>query len=238
MRYILTFLMACLLPVVALAKPIISDLSTNRIEIDSGFTGTELLLFGARNGIGDIVVVVRGQDKNYVVRKKERVAGIWINREQYKLRGVPNYYSIAASTPLATISIKDSYRTLGIGMEDSIPLPPLDKAPFMHAFLKHQQHKQLYNSTSKPISFMGETLFKVPLFFPDTTPEGIYIAETYLISDKEIVAMESTPIRVIKTGFDAAMHTLAHDYPSLYGLIAIALALIAGWSASAIFNRN
>ena len=51
------------------AKPVIADLSDYDIRIDSSFTGTSLLLFGARNEPGDVIVVVRGPKKKFVVQK-------------------------------------------------------------------------------------------------------------------------------------------------------------------------
>ncbi len=60
-------------------QSLVSDISSHRIGITSSFTGTELLLFGALGEAGDVVVVVRGPDQKVTVRRKERVAGIWIN---------------------------------------------------------------------------------------------------------------------------------------------------------------
>lgn len=234
---LLVILYIALLPSLASAKPIIADISTNRIEIDSGFTGTELLLFGARNDIGDIVVVVRGQNKDYIVRKKEKIGGIWVNRDQFKIRGVPNYYSIASSRPLEEINLPKAFAPLAIGMEYLIQAPEDSRVNFYKAFLSHQEQTNVYNKNEADISFMGETLFKIPLFFPDTTPEGVYVAEVYLFDSTGLVAVDSTPIRVVKTGFDAFIHKMAHHSPVTYGILALAIALAVGWGAGALFEK-
>ncbi len=44
------------------AQPLVADLSRHFIAITSGFDGTEVLLFGAIDGEGDLVIVVRGPD--------------------------------------------------------------------------------------------------------------------------------------------------------------------------------
>lgn len=51
------------LPFLVSAKPIVADLALRSIEIDTNFTGIDILLFGARDDAGDIVIVVRGQKK-------------------------------------------------------------------------------------------------------------------------------------------------------------------------------
>lgn len=239
MHRILLYLALCvLLPLATHAKPLMSDISTNRIEIHSAFTGAELLLFGARNDIGDIVVVVRGPEKNYIVRKKERVAGVWANRSQQRFRALPDYYAVASSKPLEQLKINPLYAQLDIRpqqlIKDELPEEALE---FADAFERHQQSKQVYSSEVGEISFMGETLFKTPLFFPDNTPDGIYTAEVYLFNNGELVSVDSTPIRVIKTGFDAYVHNLAHNSPAIYGIIAILIALSMGWAAGAIFEK-
>ncbi len=47
------------------AKPLDSDLSQNQILIDARFQGQKIFLFGARNLVGDILVIVRGPKKLY-----------------------------------------------------------------------------------------------------------------------------------------------------------------------------
>jgi uncharacterized protein (TIGR02186 family) len=226
----------------ALATPLVGDLSNYRIDIDSGFNGTRIFLFGARNDNGDIVVVVRGPEKNYMLRRKEKVAGIWINRDRMKLFGMPDFYVIAASQPIASIPQSAAFRRLGIGQENLFS-PPADPAlvanfnQFAAAFLRHQQERQLYMASPEPVTFMGETLFKTTLVFPDNIPSGNYTAEIYLLSDGEVVGMQSTPIKVTKSGMDAFLYNYAHEHPVLYGISAVVLALGIGWFAGRAFEK-
>ena len=66
-----------------------ADLSSHLISITSNFTGTELLLFGATDGPGDIVVVVQGPRETLTVRRKQRIAGIWLNGRAISFADVP-----------------------------------------------------------------------------------------------------------------------------------------------------
>jgi hypothetical protein len=69
-----------LVPSRAPAQPLVADLSSHLITITSSYTGTDLLLFGAVEQGGDVIVVVHGPTEPLVVRRKERVAGVWVNR--------------------------------------------------------------------------------------------------------------------------------------------------------------
>lgn len=227
----------------AQATPLVADLSNYRIDIDSSFNGTRIFLFGTRNDTGDIVVVIRGEHKNYLVRKKEKFAGVWANHDRIKFYNVPDFYAIASSKPLSEIEQTSVFTKLGIGEQNLLAtIKSHEKAEklneFWKAFTSYQHVNRLYKTEQENIGFMGETLFKTVIAFPDNIPPGRYTAEIYLISDGEIVGMQSTPIDVVKTGLDAFIYNYAHQAPLLYGLSAIILALSAGWLAGRLFEAR
>ena len=226
------------LPAFALS-PLVADLSNYRINIDSGFNGTRLFLFGARNDAGDIVVVMRGPSKNYMVRKKEEIAGIWVNRERMKFFNVPDFYAIASSKPLADIEQTNLFKRLGIGQDTLLTASKSQGnfAEFSEAFQRYQLGRKLYMQAPEKVSFMGETLFKTVVEFPDNIPPGDYTAEIYLISGGEIAGMQSTPVKVVKSGVDEFVYAYAHNSPAMYGITAIFLALLIGWFGGKMFER-
>lgn len=228
------------------ARPLIADLSQHFIAIDSRFTGTRLILFGSRQAAGDIIVVVRGPARDYTLRKKERISGIWINSQSLEMHGVPDYYAIAATKPLDRILPPSLQRSLQIGIPHlsylTLDTPSLSDEPaseqaFLNAFISAKKEKKLYADNAESITFMGDTLFKTVINFPDTLPRGDYTAEVYLVHGRQVVSMQSTPLNVAKTGFDAFIFRLAHVYPALYGILAVVVAVAAGWTASALFRK-
>lgn len=223
------------------AAPLVADLSNYSIAMDAGFNGTRMFLFGVRNDSGDIVVVVRGPKKNYMIRKKEKFAGIWINHDRMKFYDVPDYYAVASSKPLSEINKSALFKRLGIGEENlftnaSSEMETDKFSEFQTAFLDHQHVNKLYATNPENIGFMSETLFKTVIEFSDSIPPGDYTAEIYLISDGEVVGMQSMPINVVKSGLDAFIYNYAHNSPVLYGISAIILALSAGWLSGRLFE--
>jgi uncharacterized protein (TIGR02186 family) len=241
MKYFILFILFTLSPAYAVS-PIVADLSNYRINMDSSFNGTRIFLFGARNDSGDVVVVVRGPNKNFIIRKKEEMGGIWINRDRMKFFNVPDFYAIATSKPLAEIEQTELFNRLGIG-HDSLLLNAGNAKTrdnmkqFADAFERYQQERRLYMSEPEQVNFMGETLFKTIIEFPDDTPPGNYTAEIYLINNGELAGMQSTPIRVVKSGIDAFLYEYAHHSPVFYGISAIVLALCAGWFGGRLFEK-
>ena len=68
---------------------VVADLSSHLVAITGGFTGTSVVLFGAVDGGGDIIAVVRGPEHELTVWRKGKVAGIWVNAESVTFTGVP-----------------------------------------------------------------------------------------------------------------------------------------------------
>lgn len=225
----------------AQAAPVVADLSNYRIDIDARFIGTRLFLFGSRNENGDVVVIIRGPERQFTVRRKERVLGMWINRKYVRFKPTPDFYAIATSKPLDALEHTTLIEKLGIGSDtllqvDKVASRKLDVAEFKEALFSYQQKRRLYREPSK-LQFMGDSLFKATFEFPDTISRGDYIADIYLLHNDQLVGLQSIPIVVSKTGFDGAVSSLARDAPWLYGLIAVSLALGVGWLANRVFQK-
>lgn len=239
-------LLACVLLLIscthANATPVVADLSNYRIDIDARFIGTRLFLFGSRNGNGDVVVVIRGPNREFTVRRKERILGMWINRKYVTFEPAPDFYAMASSRPMDALEHNNLMMKLGIGNNTLLKVKDvasrkLDVADFEEALLSYQSKRRLYRDVSK-LQFMGDSLFKATFEFPDTISRGDYIAEIYLLQNDQLIGMQSIPIVVSKTGFDGAISSLAHDAPWLYGIIAISLALGSGWVANRAFSKK
>ena len=84
---------------------VVADLSDDLVEINSSYHGTELLLFGAYRGMpgDDLILEVRGPSTDLLQRRKEQKAGIWINVETFRWLGVPSFYHVFSTRPLAEI---------------------------------------------------------------------------------------------------------------------------------------
>ncbi len=239
----LIILALLLLPLPVAAKPLIADLSEYQIQIASDFTGKRILVFGARNESGDIMIVVRGPTRNIIVRKKKQVAGIWVNGAQVKFSNIPHFYAITGTRPVAELVPSSVYATLGIGTEQldfvsataqrNTPLVP----EFKEAYFKYQTTEGLYQNFSPALTFMDKTLFKTVIPLPDTLPRGDYTVDVYLINNGVIQSMQSLPLEVVKVGFDAFVYDMAHQHAWFYGAIAVLIAVGFGWLVGYIFTR-
>lgn len=222
---------------------LVSALSNHLVAITTGFSGTEALLFGTTGGEGDVVVVVRGPDGAQVVRRKGRRLGIWLNEREVVFERVPGFYAVAATRPLAAFLPERIAARHQIGLDalDLVPRTPVadpERRAFRDALIRNKQRRALYGDGIGEVTLLGGSLFRSDMPIPANAPVGTYTVATYLIRDGEVAAAEVAPLIVSKVGFEARLFDLAQRYAPAYGVLAIAIAAVAGWLASLVFRKG
>ena len=246
-------------PQVGIAAPketVEADVSTRSVSITSGFTGTEIIIFGtvensrqpsAESGTYDVVVVVEGTPAPVVVRKKSRVGGIWVNAQSVRFASFPSYYAIASTRPIEEFAEHAVLDTNEIGFEHVRMMPaggsritptdPKDVAEFRSAVVRLKQQERLYVTADYGVTFIGRSLFRSTIALPPNVPVGPLIARVYLIKDGQLLSQYKSQVTLERTGIERLLYETAYDRPLLYGLATIVLAVAAGLAAAFAFRR-
>ncbi len=234
----------------ALGQTLTADLSSHVIGITTGFVGADLVLFGSivlprapsADRPADIVAVVRGPESDVVVRRKERIAGLWINGSRVVFHEAPGFFAVAASRPLADIAAPDLMARHAIGL-DAIRLQPAEPVDadrlgeFRTALIEAEKSAGLYRPDVATVSFIGGHLFRADMVFPANVPTGNYSVEIFLFVDGQLAAAQTTPLVVSRIGFSNGVVSAAHHHAAFYGVAALIFAVAAGWAAGAVFRR-
>ena len=199
----------------ARADDLVSGLSTDLIQITSNFTGTDIVLFGAiepSEEAGpakdqDLVIVIRGPQLDMTVRRKRRIFGIWVNREQVELLGLPGYYFLASTRPLDDVASLQTVQRFHLGTANLEAttrgnISPDEAAAFRAAAIRDRKRAHLYWESPTGIEFLSRTLFRARIQVPASVPPGEYRAEVYLFQNGTIVSAQSSPLFIDKSGFE------------------------------------
>ena len=244
-RLLLAGLFLALLPTApAAADELVADLSDHRVKVTMGFEGAELLLFGAVEGEGDVIVLVHGPREVLTVRRKDRVGPIWMNRAEMSFAGMPAFYRVLSSRPLGDwlpdavrerhqIGVDRLQLPLGDGEAASDPRAGI----FREALIRRKQAAGHYGAEAGKVKLLTQRLFRADVTFPTNVPVGIYTVEIFLIKDGAVVSAQTIPLPITKTGILAEIFAFAHDYAAIYGILAIIFAILAGLGANAAFRK-
>jgi uncharacterized protein (TIGR02186 family) len=229
----------------AAAKSIVADIDHHLIAITTDFAGDDVLIFGAVDQPGDVVMALWGPMTEVQVHHKERIAGIWINRQMATFGDVPSFYGLASSRPLADIlppAALDQYQ-LGINRlqiktlsADTAVLGNVDD--YRAALLDLRQRDSLYADKVGRVNFVGDTLFRANLRLPSTVPTGKFLVEVYLVRNGEVIDAQTIPLVISKVGFGADIYRFANRHGFAYGVVALISSLVLGWIAHLIFRRR
>ena len=237
-------------PFVSEAPGIMAALTQETVEIREDFAGTSLVLYGATQGLtlrDEIIVVLRGPNENLRVMRKRRSFGIWVNAAPIEFRNVPSYYAIASSLPLPAIATPEALAREEIGIESLLHPTPGDETSALNelelfnyraAVSRSGSREALYAATPGGVEVLDGGLFRAVLKLPPRTPVGNYNAEVYLFRDGRPIASRTTSLRVEKAGIERVIYEFAHEAPMIYGLFCVALAMLAGYAAAAVFGRD
>ncbi len=237
-------------PAAALAPPerVIAGLSQNRIAITAGFEGSEIFVYGAvartapaRDAALGLVVRVVGPAEPVVVRRKDRVAGVWANVEQARIDSAPSYYAVASTGPFhQTISHTADLR-YGVSLERALRFVGSASSSearegFLDAVVRLRLRNGLYVRQPGGVAMVDDTLFRASFTLPANIVEGAYTASVFLTHDREVVDVFETRIDVRKAGMERQIYDLARNNPALYALLSIVVAVLAGLAASEAFR--
>lgn len=227
----------------AVAQDLVTDLSQEVIELTPAFRGEDLFLFGAikadavdYNKGFDVIVIVKGSARPHVVRKKQRFFGLWLNLESRVIENVPEFFAEASTRPLSEITDRETLKNLELGINEQLFVSEYLKnsgedLPFVEGLIRGKEKAGLFDIGTEDMKLSEKILFRADFYFPPSVPSGDYQAAAFLFQDGKLLHRVEKTIRVNQVGLERALYSLAHDNPALYGIMAILIALLAGYFA-------
>lgn len=247
MRVLLILL--CAFALMGQRDPIlVPEVSQHEVEVRQGFTGTELLLFGAVLDPGgraagnqyDIVVVLKGPAEPARLREKERFLGVWVNAESTDFRSVPSFFAVSSSRPVEEIVDEKTAAIYEFGT-DYIQLSPSgvidleEQARFSAGLVDLKTRQQLYKQDFEGVQISEQVLYQARIALPSNVTTGTYTAETFAVSRGRVIASAQTEVEVQKVGFERQVEEYSQDLSLIYGLLAVMLSVGMGWLAGRLF---
>lgn len=245
----LAFILSLLLAAPAVAEEIVLGLSKDTVSINTSFDGSEILIFGAVKRESpmqydprlQVIVTVAGPNETFTVRRKEKRFGIWVNTDAVEIDSAPSFYAVSTSTLLELslsdtedlrhkVSIPRAIRS--VGAPDTID----DATTFTDALIRIKSNSNQYQLNEGTVSVDDQTLFRTAIQLPAALTEGDYETRIFLTRGGNVISHYETSIYVRKVGLERWLFNLSRENALLYGIMSLAIAIAAGWGASAAFR--
>lgn len=230
----------------AQAAPLLSmDMAEDHVDITTGFTGEDIVVYGAKHSEGEIAVILEGPHEDIVVRRKASVLGAWINRSHVRFEGAPLYYDYALSVDVLTDLLPPNLLTqhhLGI---DFLPFKARDNdlkddetKRYREAFIRDRRRQEFFPAAAGKVEFIDDMFFKVRMHMPANVPQGEYTVRALLIRNGDVVAAEQKSLKVGQVGFNSNVYQFAQNQALLYALMCVCTALFFGWLSNKVARRG
>ena len=236
------------------AEDLIVSLSSEEILITSNFSGEKVTVFGAisrdtrtvsRAEPYRIAVSVIGPEINTVTRKKSPFFGIWVNQASATYVDVPSFYAINLSDSLEEMALPHILLDEQIGIEN-LHLPEVHHRDdsrigddeFRNAFFRLREEQGYFAQNEGAIEFLTPELFRTSIELPGIVPVGEYEVFVHLFRGGAMLSKKSWPLTIAKTGFGQYTHDLALFNSWVYGFAIVFMAIVSGYLASIIFQRD
>ena len=249
MRRLLCALALLAVAATAHAEEVVLGLSQDQVEITTDFDGSEILIFGAIKRESpivaedplEVVVTLSGPSQPVVVRRKERRLGIWTNVDSVIVDRAPIFYAVATSAPLDVLLSTAQDRRFRVSIERAIQaigarVTHENAEDFVDALIRIREDQSKYALFENAVQVDQQTLFSTHIQMPPDLNEGDYTARILLTRGGTVVGEHDAVIDVRKVGLERFLYTLSQDQPLIYAILALVIAVISGWGASALFR--
>ena len=181
---------------------------------------------------------------------KGRVGPFWMTVKQYEVTDAPFIYKIHSTKPIDQIISKETAEELELGyvaVQSKMKLhlirgdaAPEDADLVCKGLLKIKEEANLYNIVYDPkrLEISEGKLFKHYFRFPPAATEGRYLVESFAFKDKQLVGYGKDVIEIKKVGLEHWLTDISQNYPLLFGIMAVVIALGVGLLVGMIFEKG
>ena len=225
----------------AAAADIQMTVTPDQVLKGATYNGQQIQVTGTLPAEASVIIRVTGQVEHRKLKKKGRALGIlWMNQGAVEIADVPSVFlfyppegwkGLKTAAGLGLDAVRDAARIESEGEED---------ATLFDEFVKLKQKSGLYGTFPGLVEYGAqngdEKTFQCTLSMPSALPTGTYQLEAVAVKDDAVVARTTLEMQAMETGMPAFISRLAFDHGTLYGVLAVLIAVMAGLLTGVLFK--
>jgi len=247
-------LAALLLMVLATAQSasaLTCKVNPNTVAINLSYHGATLTVTG-ENTAGDELVIRIGNAAGETHYKYMGKAGgfFWMKKGNVGFKNVPGVYLLYTSRDIEHLLDPAGQKANLIGYEALKAAAEMEttsdelngnEAKWKDEFIRFKEHQNLYAIHSGTVTRQhGATsdTFQAEVAWPYQAPPGTYTVEVMAIRNGQVAERSESSFTVARTGVVEWLSNLAFNSPAAYGIMAVVVAIVAGFAVGMIFRKG
>jgi uncharacterized protein (TIGR02186 family) len=218
----------------------------DRVEIGAFYRGSQVLVSGTIPAGAEAVVEVIGRETTEKLLRKGRRGGLWMNVGELEVRGAPSLYLVmSTSNGLLSEATRDAawgYPALTRKMELAGSATEQEQAQFRDQFIKLKESQDLFGVFPGGLTVSsgsgGKRTVKGVFTLPTKIKPDTYRVRLSVVEQGKVVAVDPGELTVVMAGFPAMLKDLAHNHALLYGVLAVVIAIVTGFSMGYLFKKG
>jgi hypothetical protein len=221
-------------------------IAPDRVEIGAFYRGSQVVVSGTIPAGAEAVVEVIGRETTETLLRKGRRGGLWMNVGELEVRGVPSLYlAMSTSSGLLSEATREAawgYPALTRKMAFAGSVTEQEQAEFRDQVIKLKESQDLFGVFPGALTVSsgpgGTRTVKGAFTLPTTIKPDTYRVSLSVIEQGRVVAVDPEELTVVMAGFPAMLMELARNHALLYGVLAVAIAIVTGFSMGYLFKRG
>jgi len=240
------FFAAAALTVLFSGKPawaLTAEVTPQNIPIKLFYHGDRLTIDGKCALNEDLIVKISNTPGEAHMKFKGKAGGIfWMKIGDISFANVPTAYLLATSQNLDSMLSREEQIKEGIGFEAikegaeiESSAEGMDKAQWINEFINFKKEEKLYRVEEGTITNQNGK-YHLEMEWPFQAAPDTYNIEVLAVRDGKIVDRAESNLTVERAGIVAQLTELAFNQAAVYGIIAIVIAMVAGFAVGVLFK--
>ena len=206
------------------------------VRMGAFYAGARVDVTGRVPAGTQVVLVVRGSEKEETFNTKGRFGPIWANAGEVRIGGVPSLLLALSSKPFSELLSREELDrhqldTEAIEAQMKVEPPARDKPTIRENYLKLKAGQgilKVEEGTVKVEDGGDGASYAASFRWPKMAPPAHYTVTVFAVRDRVIVGEASTRLSVETVCMPARMAAAAQKRATLYGFFCVLVATVAG----------
>lgn len=219
------------------------------ILIGAGYNGEQVTVSGKVPSDATVFVRVTGKPEHSKLKQKGKAMGVlWMNLGSVEISRAPDVFLLYLPEDVSREDVQTGqvvWRNLDIGLDHlrtavDIVADGADKDAVFDEFVKLKEDSGLYGIVNNAVHYDRNDgtmkTFSAVLSMPAALPQGRYTIEVLTLAGDTAHTLADVDIDAREVGMPLWISKLAFDHSTLYGILAVLVALMAGLVTGIIFK--